>query len=255
VQGSFRFHPVELWHYLGGQLGVLSPLLMVGMLVAAIGLWFSASGEARVKHLLTQFVPLQALFLFFSLNKAGEANWIAPSLITGIILLVVFWQGLCSRKPLWRWAVRAGLGVALLMTIALHIVPLLSLPRQFNPLRRAEGWADFASHVQQARLQHHADVLTADHYSLASLMQFYLPDQPTTYLPPAPYGASQFTLWPGYEVKSGTRALYVTDNMKADLLPKNLRSQFDHCELVDDFWSHYHGQPIFEFRIFLLTKD
>jgi hypothetical protein len=137
----------------------------------------------------------------------------------------------------------------------MHVMPLLSLPRHLNPLRRGQGWSDFASHIQQARLQYHADVLTADHYSLASLMQFYLPDQPTTYLPPAPYGASQFTLWPGYEVKPGTRALYVTDSARPDPLPNALRSQFDQCRLVDDFWSHYRSQPIYEFRIFLLTKD
>ena len=255
VEGSFGLHPIQLWQYLGGQLAVLSPLLMVGMVVAAIALWRNAGSETRVKHLLTQYVPLQALFLFFSMNKAGEANWIAPSLITGIILLVVFWRELWFRKPPWRWAVWTALGVAAVMTTAMHLMPLLSLPRELNPLRRAEGWSDFASHVQRARLQHQPDVITANHYSLASLMQFYLPDQPTTYLPPAPYGASQFTLWPGYQVKPGTRALFVTDNGNPDPLPKVLRNQFDQCLLADDFWSYYRGHPIFQFRIYLLTKD
>ena len=81
-----------------------------------------------------------------------------------------------------------------------------------DPLRRAQGWDDFAAHVQQAREKYHADLLIGNHYSQASMMAFYLPDQPTTYLPPATYGESQFTLWPGYQLQPGTRALYVTDS-------------------------------------------
>jgi hypothetical protein len=255
VNGSFGVHPKEVWRYLGEELGVLSPFLMVGMGVAAIALGLTRSTEARVKHLLTQFVPLQALFFFFSLNKAGQPNWIAPSLITGIILLVVYWQEIWRSKSQWRWMIRLALGVATVMTIAMHLMPFLSLPRQLNPLRRAEGWPDFTWHVQQARLKYQADVLTGDHYSLASLMQFYLPDRPTTYLPPDTYGSTQFTLWPPYLVKSGMRALYVTDSGKADPLPKLLRNQFDECTLADDFWSKHRGQPIDRFRIYLLTKN
>lgn len=253
VESSFHIRPKEVWNYLGGQLAVGSPLLILGMVAAAVGLWRTHSDEARVKHMLTQYVPLQAVFLFFSLNKMGEANWTAPSLITGIVMLVVFWRDLLGRKRQWRWLAWWGLGIALVMTLGIHIMPLFSLPRKINPLRRAEGWSDFARHIQRARLEHHADLLIANHYSYSSLMEFYLPDRPTCYLPPAPYGSSQYTLWPTYEVKSGTRALYVTDDSYPPLW--NLSQQFSRYRLVDDFWSQYRGQPVYQFQIYLLEKD
>ncbi len=52
------------------------------------------------------------------------------------------------------------------------------------------------------------------------MMAFYLPDQPITYLLPETYGATQFTLWPGYHVQPDTRALYVTDSTGP--LPNNV---------------------------------
>src|SRR5215470_15318344 len=89
IQNSFGFHPSEFFQYVGGVLAVVSPPIMAGMLVAAIGLWRFEGDQARIKHLLSQFFPIQVMYFILGLNKKGEPNWIAPSLIAGIILLVV----------------------------------------------------------------------------------------------------------------------------------------------------------------------
>jgi hypothetical protein len=122
-----------------------------------------------------------------------------------------------------------------------------------DPLRRAQGWPDFTAHVQSAREKYQANLLIANHYSQASMMAFYLPDQPVTYLLPAPYGDSQFTLWPGYHLRPGTRALFVSDSTRG--FPKDLSQEFNHVELVDDFWAEHHGRPMTRFYIYLCTRD
>ncbi|HXZ44578.1 MAG TPA: glycosyltransferase family 39 protein, partial [archaeon] len=252
VEDSFRVHPAELLRFLGEQAGVVSPLLMVGMVVALVGMWWNRSHEWRVRLLLSQCVPVQALFIFFSLNKAGKSNWVAPALITGIILLVVFWEELVAQSPRWRWAVGAAVALAFLMTAFLHDTAILNLSPKLDPLVRAQGWKDFGGHVQRARAQYKATLLIGNHYSQASMMQFYLPDRPPTYLPPEPYGNTQFTLWPGYRVTAETRALFVTDSLKAP--PQSLLDQFSECSLVDDFWSLDSGRPRKRFRIYLLER-
>jgi hypothetical protein len=128
---------------------------------------------------------------------------------------------------------------------------MLRLPPKVDPLRRAQGWASFAEHVQRAREQTGVPLLIGNHYSQASMMQFYLPDHPTTYLPKAPYGSSQFTLWPGYDLQPGTRALYVTDSTNP--LPAKVQEEFGESRLLDDFWSTHHGRAMTRFRIYLLT--
>jgi 4-amino-4-deoxy-L-arabinose transferase-like glycosyltransferase len=274
VTDKFEIHPGELLKFLAGQFGVVSPLFMAGMLVATVALVLTKHADLRVRFLLSQFLPLYGLFAFFSLNKAGQPNWAAPALVAGIIFTVVYWREVVARHPAWRWGVGAAFGIALLMSVMLHDTdPLMFVLNRFttqfhlqpvtDPLRRAQGWDDFATHVQQAREKYHADLLIANHYSQASMMAFYLPDQPVTYLPPAQYGESQFTLWPGYDLKPDTRALYVSDFIY-DLQPKSLQDEFNKkllkggfntIELVDDFWTQHHGRPMTRFRIYLCTRN
>jgi 4-amino-4-deoxy-L-arabinose transferase-like glycosyltransferase len=245
--------PNEVLKYVGGQLGVITPLLLVGMVAAAIGLWRTQSDQARVKHLLSQYVPIQAMYLLLSLKSRVQPNWIAPSLIGGIVLQVAFWRPFILKSPYWRRAAWASLGLGLIVSLILHVVSFLPIPLKLDVLHKAEGWADFAQHVQRSRQEHRPDLLIANYYTQASMMQFYLPGHPFTYVPPAPYGNSQFTLWPGYEVKSGTRALYVVD--AKPVLLKPVKQQFEHSRVVDEFWSEFHGRPIDHFFVFLLWND
>jgi 4-amino-4-deoxy-L-arabinose transferase-like glycosyltransferase len=267
VKSSFQIRPGQLLEFLGGQFGVISPLIMAGLVVAAVALLWNRHTDLRVRFLMSQFLPVYGLFMFFSLNNAGQANWAAPALVTGIIFTVVYWREIVARHPAWRWGVGAAFALALMMTVLMHNTgPLMTVLNRLaasqswkpitDPLRRAQGWKDFAAHVQTAREKHDANLLIADHYSQASMMAFYLPDQPTTYLLPAPYGASQFTLWPGYQTGPDTRALYVTAQAVATkAVPPKLREEFSSVELVDDFWSQHHGRPMTHFYIYLCTRS
>jgi hypothetical protein len=149
--------------------------------------------------------------------------------------------------------VGAALGVALVMTIVLHDTDYLHLRPKQDPLRRAKGWEDFAVHVQAARDKYRANLLIADNYSEASIMAFYLKDQPTTYLLPQPYGATQFSLWPEYRLNPDTRALYVTTS--SGPAPDELKQEFTHVVMVDDFWSQHAGRPVREFLIYACASD
>ncbi len=251
VEESFRVHPGELLVFVGSQLIVLSPLLGLGMMIAIFQLAWTRSDELRIRFLALHTWPLLALFLFFSLNKAGKVNWTAPAFISGLILLVVYYRELVERRPAWEWGIGMALGLGLAMTVIMHHTAFLHLPPNRDPLRRAQGWADFARHVEAARRLHQADLLIGGHYAQASMMTFYLPDHPVTYLGPEPYGNSQFTLWPGYLANSETRALYVSEY--PDPPSVAFQKQFPRRELVDDFYSQHHGRPMTRFQLYLCT--
>jgi 4-amino-4-deoxy-L-arabinose transferase-like glycosyltransferase len=253
INHSFGIHLNEVLRHLTSQLGVITPLLMIGMVIATVGLWRNQCDQARVKYLLSQFVPIQAMYLLLSLNSRVQPNWIAPSLIAGIVLLVAFWRQFIVRNPKWCWVAWVSLGMGLVVTLALHVAAFFPIPLKYDAFHKAEGWRSFAQHVQQARQQNRTDLLIANYYTQGSMMQFYLPDHPVTYLPPATYGNSQFTLWPGYEVRHGTRALYVVDNKPQ--LSEKVKDEFNHWRLVDEFWSEFHGRHIEHFFIFLLWND
>jgi len=249
---TFAIRPANTFAYLVGQLGVLTPWLLVGMVVAVIALWRMQSDQSRVKHLLSQYVPIQVMYLILSLNSKVQPNWIAPSLITGIVLLVVFWKDLVYQSFRWQRIVLSSLVASLGITVFLHVTPFLPIPRNVDVFHKAEGWADFGQRVEQYRRANQADLLIASYYTQASMMQFYMPDHPVTYLPPARYGTTQFTLWPGYNVEKTTRALYVAGDRR---VPKKVTEQFNHCEFVDEFSSEFRGRPIEHFSVFILWND
>ncbi len=252
IQHSFGIHPGQFFQYLSGIFAVVSPPIMAGIFVAAIGLWRLYGNQARVKLLLSQFLPLQVTFLFFGLNNKGEPNWIAPSLITGIVMLVVFWREVMARSPNWRWVTWPALGLSLVGTVFLHTIIFLRLPLKYDPLRRAEGWLDFAKHVERARQETYSDLLIGNDRVPASMMEFYLPDHPLAYVQPEPYGESQFTLWPGFTVRHGTRALFVSVGKAG--LPQGMKNEFSHSQLIDEFWSEHRGRPTNHFRIYFLRN-
>ena len=255
VKGSFHIQPLQLVRFLGEQLGVLSPLLGLGMAVAAVGLLISHHHDPRVRFLLSQFLPVYGIFTFFSLNYAGKGNWPAPALITGIILLVVFWRDLIQNRPRWRWWAYAALVVAAVMTLVLQIAIFASVPVLDLLMKRSQGWPDYAAHIERARAKCKAPLLIANHYSQASLAQFYLPDHPHVYQVTGRH--PQFRLWGGYTPGPGTRALYITSDMKEDLnhLPPQLAKEFPTRELADDFWTQYRGKDQKRFRLYLLTTN
>jgi hypothetical protein len=84
-------------------------------------------------------------------------------------------------------------------------------------------------------------------------MQFYLPDHPFAYVQPEEYGKSQFTLWPSYTIRRGTRALFVT--VGKTQLPQKMKNDFNRSQLVDDFWSEHRGRATSHFRIYFLLND
>jgi 4-amino-4-deoxy-L-arabinose transferase-like glycosyltransferase len=250
VEGSFHIRPLQLARFLGEQAGAFSPLIAAGLTVAVIAMFGRHREEERVRFLLCQSVPLEALFCFFSLNSAGKANWTAPALIPGIVLLVAFWSEVVRSRPGWRWGAGTAMGLAVLMTGLLQFSYLFPMPRKLDLMHRALGWSDFADHVQRARSKYDAPVLIASHYSVASLMQFYLRDHPTTYLPTG--NKSQFGLWPGYKAQAGTRALFVSDSPRP---PAGILSEeFDSSQMVEHFWSLHMGREMNEFWIYLLER-
>jgi hypothetical protein len=139
------------------------------------------------------------------------------------------------------------------MTVLVHITDLLRLPAKMDPLRRAQGWHDFAVHVQQARTNFDATLLMGSHYSTISMMQFYLPDHPVTYAPKRERGGkSQIDHWPGYELSAHSRALYITQSLNP--VPEAVQRDFPDCKLVDEFHSLHRGRPMNRFRIYLCTR-
>ena len=189
---------------------VVSPLLFVLMLMGAIRPVSTKFGDEGKKYLLTLFWPLFLAYAWISFNKTANGNWTAPALVAGLLLgagwAVQKWD---ERKMVWRWVMAVALLIGFVETALLH--DFLPLHFKNNPLDRAKGWADLAGEAEKVRKRIGADFVVADEYQTASLLSFYLPDQPRAFTPYWPQIMTHYSICTIYREKfpSGSTGLYV----------------------------------------------
>ena len=195
------FAPLKrLGDMIGGQAGLVSPILFVLFGIAVVrGLRRASSDATFVLATIAAFTFL--FFCYSATRQRVEANWPAPAYIAAIPLL----GALAASARLERW-LRAGiwLAAALSAVIYLHAAfELLPLPPRKDPLARSAGWGELAGALDVAvRGASAADGSTswigADRYQDASELAFHLPNHPTAFSLNLSGRSNQFDLWPGF---------------------------------------------------------
>jgi hypothetical protein len=220
---------------------VVSPLLFVLMLMGAIRPVSTKFGDEGKKYLLTLFWPLFLAYAWISFNKTANGNWTAPALVAGL-LLGAGWalQKWDERRMVWRWVMAVALLIGFVETALLH--DFLPIHFKNNPLDRAKGWADLAGEAEKVRKRIGADFVVADEYQTASLLSFYLPDQPRAFTPDWPQMMTQYSIWPSYREKfsSGSTGLYVAE--QPNPLPPIARD-FESVRVVGTYRRSTWGVP------------
>ena len=191
----------RLGDLLGGQAGLVSPILFVFLVAAAVrSLRKRASDSAFLLAVVATFA-----FLFFCVSATRqrvEANWPAPAYIPAIALLgAVNWS---ARARAW---LRAGvwLGGVLAALIYLHAgFGLLPIPPRKDPVARAAGWSQLAARVTARASSWSTPAaggrtwLGADRYQDASEIAFYASGRPTVFSMNLSGRGNQFDLWPRF---------------------------------------------------------
>lgn len=289
LDSGFAFHPLEPLAYLGAHLGVYSPLIFVGMLVA---LWRSipaARLHFKPFFLLSFTLPLLLLYFGLSLKQAGEANWTAPAMVSLIILSVAVWHELAENRKWARRFAMAALGLGTLMSVIVLNTDLLRtagipLPYKFDPSTRLRGWRTTAEQVEGFRKQFEAETgkpvfLIGSSYQVAASLSFYLKDKriegpghPPVYIVESQNIENEFSLWPRYDefvaLKPGEKpadeyftqeqgtnpflgrtAFYITD--RAEEKPASgIQGGFERTEMIALYDIRRRGQPLRQIRIF-----
>ncbi len=246
-------HPLEFLKFVGGQLGVISPLLFTGIMAAVVAGTRTRARSPQIRFLLCLFLPLFIGYAVLSLHRAAQPNWTAPCYLAGVILLAAWWPGWSAAHPRWRWLGGATIGLALLETIALHNTLWLHLPPGKDPLDRARGWKNLAAQVAQLQAAQGAEILVARTYMTASLLSFYLPGKPFVYLPPTRAVENQFFFWPKYrrDAALDRGALFVSES---PLLPRGLLNDFGRIEPLGTISPQADGRTLLKYHLFVCRE-
>jgi len=251
---NFRIRPGELFQFFGEQALVISPFIWIGILTAAFLALSTSPVPVVYRFLCALFLPLMVFYSILSLNENAEANWTAPAYIAGVLLGVSIWLQFWKKSVWWRAFAVLALAVGLFETSVMHVPPAMDWVTQKgllkkNPMNRLRGWTSLAREVSAQQRKHGASFVIANKYTYASLLSFYMPNQPQTYLPSEVGLNNQFSFWPDYtDGFWGYSAIYVSDSPQ---IPIQLTREFQAVEVLETFITEDRGRPINTFYFFL----
>ena len=245
--------PANALIFLGGQAGVLSPFLFIGLILVIFWPGLTKKDErTEIAYLLTLFAPLFLFYLFISFQQTSQANWAAAAYVGGLILLAAQWNNLVAKFGWAKWLGMAGVTIALIETAAIHETSWLHLPPGKDPLDRARGSRDLAAQIDASAVKTGTHVIIANKYMTAALLSFYLPGQPTTFMPVSSAPYNQILLWPSYrELRPTDDALFVSD---FDRVPPSLNEDFPTLERLGELVARDSGRKIKSFYVYLCRR-
>jgi 4-amino-4-deoxy-L-arabinose transferase-like glycosyltransferase len=181
-----------LGELLGGNLGVMSPIIAV---LGGIGLLRLVRLALKDKDgpaalIVCGIAPFLAYLLVHALHSRVQLNWVAPlygafALCAAVALdgpKATGTAGAMGARPafgrLGVWAV--GIGLAISVALYWHTLrPFVVLPGQRDPTSQTRGWRELAAEVERARLATGACWIATSSYATTAQLAYQLKDQGT----------------------------------------------------------------------------
>ncbi|MBT3296509.1 MAG: glycosyltransferase family 39 protein [Verrucomicrobia bacterium] len=245
---AWRFSASEFLEYLGAQVAVYTPFFLVGILFSLIHGGVRRQAPVAYRFLASLVLPLLGLYTLLALNDAGEANWTAPAIMSGLPLLAAAWLRLADRHRGARVVAAGALPLAGLAALLILIAPAVRIPKVDGLLYRVRGWKDLATQVERIQKEEALTFVIGGDYQCASLMTFYREGHPDAYIPHRPGIQNQYSFWPTYgPERAGQDAIYLS---RHDRVPDELRTQFGQIEPARKVWRHWKGRPVKPYYLF-----
>ncbi|MBN2017164.1 MAG: glycosyltransferase family 39 protein [Candidatus Cloacimonetes bacterium] len=128
--------------FLGGQAGILGPLLFAILIIVVIKIiveWKYHTKEVRLLFFLT--LVFFGFFLLSSIQKKVEANWAAFAYIPGMLLVTYMYLQDWQVRVGWRitWVINWFLLIIVLLIVLVQVhVPII--PIKYDPTDQFYGW-------------------------------------------------------------------------------------------------------------------
>jgi membrane-associated phospholipid phosphatase len=257
--------------FTGAQLGLLNPVCFLAMLGAVAGFWRHYRKSPFHLYLFSMGAPVFLFYWAYTLRARVQPNWVAPAILPLFALMILYWEArwLAGDRSVTRW-LKLGLGLGAVLVVCLHDTNLIGkafgrpLPPRLDPLRRVRAWEETARVVGNARqallVEGKPVFIIGDHYSLTSLITFYLPeakagvpDHPLVYYLSTDQPANQFYFWPGYSGRKGENAIFMRQVESPDATegpPARLQQTFESVRDLGVRPISYRGRILRQIQLF-----
>ncbi|HOJ34087.1 MAG TPA: glycosyltransferase family 39 protein [Candidatus Hydrogenedentes bacterium] len=216
----------------GGQIGVVSPLILALFVWAGIHCLLRAPQNPHAGYLaLISGVPL-VFYGVVAVARRPEANWPVAGYVGACVAVAWAWQ-LTEKRPPWeRYFLTASLILGCLIGASARATDLLYLfgtepapgARQdrlylgtwaidpdVDPTNRLRGARELGNALgKYVGDKKTGPFLFSDRYQVTAWMAFYTPGRPKTYCLPLHRRQNQYDLWGGWKELAGRDGIFVT---------------------------------------------
>jgi len=233
----------HFFEYLGGQAGMISPILFGLFVWAAVVLTRAFKKEHDAAYLLLCFIALFGFYALVSFTRRPLANWPACAYIAAAPGLAWAWDRR-PRGPRMRRLLKAGivlgcaLGILIRSTDVVYLAALpftdpddrqdrihlgaLSIDPDKDPTNKLVGGRELGAALSRFLREDDADAspfILSDRYQMTAWAAFYTQGRPRTYcMNPGDRRYNQYDLWGGWEELAGRDGLFVTGGDKTKAL-------------------------------------
>ena len=246
VEAGVGFSPGLVAEFIGGQAGLITPLIFIGLIYAVVRCGLDGFRKGERDYLLLFF--LSAPVLLFFLVKSGQGkvqgNWAAAGYFTAFIAAGGIGDTIYRRyeerqggkKTIIAALIYVALFTSLVASALIHYPRLLEALGRDNVLRRAPynrivGWREAGREVGEVYREMEKEnrtFIVSDTYQSASELAFYVERRPTVYnVYLGGRRMNQYDVWPGFETLKGWDALYVKGGEAS--IEERFAEAFDKC--------------------------
>ena len=255
VGGSIVKRELDL---IGGQLGLVTPILFVMIVVA--GARALKTRETVPPVLAVAAMVIFAFFMYSATKRRVEANWPALAYLPAIVLAAGY-----PGADRWRRWLNAGVILAGVLSLVAYVnafTPILPVPARRDPAARASGWDDLGRAVNRLyeprlSISSRRTWVAADRYQDASELAFHVPSHPGTFSLNLTGRTNQYALWPGFAdmAQPGDAMILVLDDTQ-DMHPtaEQLAPHFETIERGDGVPLARDDDVVKTLRIWILER-
>ena len=257
-QKGLLFRPKFFAELIGGQLGLIGPILFFLILVSIVKAYRRwRSGDYVVLYFLAPCLILGGLCLALSFTKPIYANWPAPFYLTWVMLFAYLHRTNPEEiRPIKNYLAPAiGLNFIILVGVIFLLSGFtLGISGDKLPMKKLIGWNSLGEQAVKLMLRNSAEqgklsgILT-ENYDVASALSFYTKtDLPIVVGNFNDRRMNQFDIWGGFaELKGKDLFLVLRSPSVAPEISKHFRAV---TRIEPAFRSYYSNTKISEFYFF-----
>jgi len=262
-QHTQAFSPVgepavwKLLEYVGGQIGVVTPLLFFAFVYYSLWGWFFARQRRNSEYLYLAILSWPILIFFGTstvIGEVAEPNWPAPAYVAGLPLTWIVYHRHFQQIPGHRRFVQIAIGLALIVNVLVyvHLVkPVMPLPGSLDTTRQLYGWRELGEKIEAQIEQHprkEGYFLVSEGPPTVAELVFYTNHR---YMGLDFSRSAQYTFLRGVDQLKGRNAIILSLDLNDATLEK-VKPHFEEVTVLGKNRHYYRGEPLDRLSFYIL---